>query len=245
VQTELSSGLLVLSQINTRVHRPTKSSEAWASEETLDYLAAQRPEVPKGIRNRQRETWRPLLAIADLAGGGWPGGTRDAAQRLCEVKDEATLGALVLAHIRDAFGDADRITTHDLLAALCERDDGPWAGWWSRDVEDGRIRGPASRLARLLREFRREDGTRIGSRKIRTGETTGQGFLREDFEDAFTRYLEPEKHGTNGTDGTPQVGPTRDVPTVPTVPTFPEPKDATAEAVALAKKELGAEVVSS
>ena len=30
------------------------------------------PEIPKELNDRQADCWRPLLAVADLLGGGWP-----------------------------------------------------------------------------------------------------------------------------------------------------------------------------
>ena len=40
-----------------------------------DHLEALRqadPDVPRALNDRQADNWRPLLAIADLAGGDWP-----------------------------------------------------------------------------------------------------------------------------------------------------------------------------
>jgi hypothetical protein len=38
-----------------------------------------------------------------------------------------------------------------LLRALTERYDGPWGDWWGGDVANRNVRGPASKLAKLLR----------------------------------------------------------------------------------------------
>ncbi len=42
-------------------------------------LAQLEPTMPNGVHNRMADNWRPLLAIADLAGGEWPRRARDAA----------------------------------------------------------------------------------------------------------------------------------------------------------------------
>jgi hypothetical protein len=40
------------------------------------------PEVPEVLHDRERDLWRVLLAIADVAGGGWPERARRAAEDL-------------------------------------------------------------------------------------------------------------------------------------------------------------------
>src|SRR5260370_10770113 len=55
-----------------------RRSARWAA----DHLAALRaadPAVPEALDDRQADNWRPLLAIADAAGGAWPGRRRTAA----------------------------------------------------------------------------------------------------------------------------------------------------------------------
>jgi hypothetical protein len=37
--------------------------------------------LPSGLNDRAGEIWEPLLALADLAGGAWPGRAREAALR--------------------------------------------------------------------------------------------------------------------------------------------------------------------
>jgi len=44
--------------------------------------------MPAGIFNRAADNWRPLLAIADLAGGEWPERARQAAQSTCGTREE-------------------------------------------------------------------------------------------------------------------------------------------------------------
>jgi hypothetical protein len=169
--------------------KPIKEAfEGWAKG-AVKYLKGQKPGVPEGIRNRQRETWRPLLSIADLAGDGWPGGARDAAKRLCNVHAKVSLPALLLSHVRESFAEKDAMSTHDLLSALVDRDDGPWASWWANDVEAGRIKGPAAKLGRLLRDHRTPAGEPIRSHQYRTEGRIVRGYVRDDFEDAWSRYL--------------------------------------------------------
>ena len=155
-------------------------------EENVDELRNARPSIPDALDDRAADGWEPLLALADAAGKEWSTRARHAAVELYRGEDEESVGVLLLEHIRSAFetANADRITTGDLLEALVDRDVGPWAGWWARDVQDGKTRGPASQLARRLRPF----GLRSKTIWL-SDERTAKGFLRDDFKDAFARYL--------------------------------------------------------
>ncbi len=191
---------------------------SWASTETLAALREAEPDLPEELSDRAQEAWEPLLAIADMAGGDLPARARTAALALSgEEVDADSEGerVLLLAHIRDVFADLrdrDAIQTTELLAALVDRDDGPWSEWWGRDVRDGNAKAAGRRLGLLLKPFG------IRSKKVRTGDKTAQGYVRSAFVDVWSRYL-GSPNGTNGTNGTPQVAATSLVPFVPSVPT--------------------------
>jgi hypothetical protein len=170
----------------------------WAID-ALSFLEKAKPQVPTSLNDRAAEFWEPLLAIADIAGGDWPSRAREAAVALhSERFDEETVGVSLLHAIREIFAerDSDRISTADLLRELVDRDDGPWPEFWGRQVAAGDTKGPAHRLARLLRPFG------IRPQKLRIATDTLQGFYRADFEDAFARYL-PSAGDGNGTSEQP------------------------------------------
>jgi Protein of unknown function (DUF3631) len=150
-------------------------------------LEAADPEIPEALSDRQADCWEALLAIADAAGGDWPKRARAAAVALHEhdpAADPGT-GVLLLTHVREAFADADELATTALLRALVDRDDGPWGGWWGNDVEANRTKGPASRLAKLLKPYG------VKPEQLWTGEGKVRGYRRAAFVDAWTRYLPP------------------------------------------------------
>jgi Protein of unknown function (DUF3631) len=161
--------------------------EVWAAS-ALDTLAAARPAPTAGLRDRTNEVWRPLLAIAELAGPMWAARARRAATTLASGSsdDEASLGVLLLADAREVFDerDAERLTTADLLAGLCEREESPWAEWWLGQ-DDTPKRSAPRRLAQLLHPF----GVR--SKAVWTHDGTKRGYKREDFRDAWERFLGP------------------------------------------------------
>ena len=115
-----------------------ESLTVWSADaDLIADLRGRRPRYPSGLRARQKEVWRPLLAIADAAGGKWPALARETAQALhgSELEADTSAELLLLVHVREAFDQTgvDRLSTHDLLHALVENEEGPWAQSWSVD----------------------------------------------------------------------------------------------------------------
>ncbi|CAN5681894.1 hypothetical protein BH23CHL8_BH23CHL8_28820 [soil metagenome] len=162
-----------------RVGRP----EAEAIVATLRAsLAAMPPaltaEVPEALPDRAADAWEPLLAIADAAGGEWPGQARRAALVLqpSPGQDES-LGLRLLADIRLIFDrrGVERIATTDLIETLLADDEGPWASHKSPLTPH--------RLSRLLTPFE------ITSKQMRIAERNLKGYEREAFLDSWERFL--------------------------------------------------------
>ena len=86
------------------------------------------PEVPAFLHNREADLWRPLFAIAALAGRSWPERVLQAAETIHgqRAEDEARL-TLLLEAIREEFGASERMFTADLVARLIAREGEPWA----------------------------------------------------------------------------------------------------------------------
>ena len=178
---------------------------AWAEAHTKDLTLAE-PDLPDELNDRQQDAWEPLLAIADSAGSEWASRAREAARYLHgALEEETTEGVLLLGHIRDAFDTlkTDKLLTGVLLTALIQKEEGPWTVWWERAVNDDRILGPSSKLARMLRVFD------IEPKSVRTDGGRGQGYERSGFEKAWSRYLDtpPSTHDNHDTAGSA----TRDV----------------------------------
>jgi putative DNA primase/helicase len=138
------------------------------------------PKVPDGMINRAADNWRPLLAIADAAGGEWPTRARSAAA-LCGRSDDArSIGVMLLADIRAVFArnGVDRFASEELVKHLVEIEGRPWA-------ESGRAGKSMTKhgLASMLSVYEiAPDGVRIGVR-------TPRGYKLEQFEAAFASYL--------------------------------------------------------
>jgi putative DNA primase/helicase len=158
-----------------------RKAARWAADH-LDELRRIDPEMPDGIYNRVADNWRPLLAIADQAGGEWPERARQAAVELTTgtEHEEGSASVTLLADIRSMFDTkgADRMTSDDLVAHLIGLDERRWPDW-----KNGRPISKAQ-AARLLKPFG------ISPKTIRVADRpTAKGYYLAAFEDAFARYL--------------------------------------------------------
>jgi hypothetical protein len=171
----------------------------WA-EPLAQEIADAEPEMPDGLSDRAEDVWEPLIAVADAAGGDWPGRARAAAKVLAAEADDSaadeSLAMRLLADLRTVFKDVPdgKLPTAAVLGGLLGLEESPWNGL-------GRPPKPldAAGLARRLRAF----GVRPGV--VRIGEKTARGYARQDLEDKWARYLPGggERNGRNGV--TPQV----------------------------------------
>src|SRR5262245_42949420 len=172
----------------------------------IDTLRASRPMLPEQLNDRAQDICEPLLAIADLAGDSWPEKTRDALVKLYGQEEDEDKGVKLLAAIRDVFDETgeDKLATRQLLDALIAIEDGPWALMFEDALKHDKVQTAASKLARILKDYRKPDGERLKPHKIRIGDETVQGFYRTDFERAWARNLHnsspvPNPSGTIGT----------------------------------------------
>lgn len=141
------------------------------------------PQLPETAFNRLADNWRPLFAVAEIAGGDWPQRAADAFAKLTSKDDldAQGIGARLLADIAATFAAArsDKLPSAKLAEALAAIEGKPWAEW-------GRDRKPISpnQLAIQLRPF----GISPRTIKLPDGDTA-KGYQREMFNEAFARYL--------------------------------------------------------
>ena len=108
----------------------------WAFDNAAKIQAAD-PKTPDGLFNRDADNWRPLLAIAEAAGGHWPERARKSAGLCCQVESDVN-GArseTLLGDIREVFAETypdkgtpeDWVTSADLVGRLVGMEGHPWA----------------------------------------------------------------------------------------------------------------------
>jgi hypothetical protein len=143
-------------------------------------ITAAKPEIPAALNDRAADIWEPLLALADLAGGDWPDLARQAALGLAAATPENNPVGSLLLDIFILFSTTaqDRIFTRDLLDALNTKfTDRPWM-----ESRNGK-QITEMWLANQLRPFG------ISPRTLRADDSVAKGYLREDFTEAFRRYI--------------------------------------------------------
>ncbi|PRX45651.1 uncharacterized protein DUF3631 [Prauserella shujinwangii] len=186
-----------------REARPVRERLAAWVESVGEQVGRSRPTMPEGVRDRAAEIWRPLIAIADAAGGHWP----DTARAACEhfVAHASTqpdsIGIRLLADLRDLYSrhNTNRMTTADILTALHELDESPWAELQGKPLD-------ARRLGKLLGKY----GVRSSNIK-QPGGSVAKGYRLDGdggLADAWSRYL--PTGATSATSATPQVNPVAD-----------------------------------
>jgi hypothetical protein len=156
----------------------------WARAHTAELTGAV-PEMP--VEDRAADTWEPLIAVADRAGGRWPQMARAACVAMVagadDTQEERSVQVRLLTDIRTIFTEQDVkfMSSLELVQHLKNVTESPWADWGLT----------TSRLARDLAPF--------GIRPGHNVEKTMRGYRLEYFHDAFTRYIRPESSDLSGT----------------------------------------------
>jgi len=165
----------------------------WAAD-NFDKLTDPDPAIPDALNDRAADNWRPLLAIADLAGGAWTRRARDAACLLSgEGHDSTSVNVELLADIRKAFGDLDVIRSADLVEKLVSDPERPWTEWrHGRPLTQKQLGG-------LLRPFC------VASETVSApGFKDAKGYRRAHFEEAWAAYC-PGQNTSPSPEGTSEA----------------------------------------
>ena len=161
----------------------------------LDVLRDAEPDMP--VEDRAADTWEPLIAVADLADGDWPARARKAAIVLTAEDDtDTTLGARLLADLRDAIGDADAMHGETILNALHKISEAPWGDYFGRPMN-------ARDVAKLLKPYG------VASVDVKIDGVNRKGYRRDHLHDSWTRYLPPSS-GVSATSATSATGQVND-----------------------------------
>jgi hypothetical protein len=157
-------------------HRLHDQLAAWAI--TIKPLLNIDSAMPPEITDRDADVWEGFLSIADAVGGDWPERSRVAAVTLvtCSKRGEGSLGVRLLTDLRVVFSDRAAMATTEIIEALVNLDESPWADMKGKPLD-------GHRLARLLKPYD------IAPRPIRIGPDVFRGYERSDLHDAWLRYL--------------------------------------------------------
>jgi len=183
----------------------------WAAAH-IDALSTAEPDMP--VEDRAADTFEPLIAVADAAGGHWPKTARAACKALVDAADtadeERSESTKLLMDIKRVFADKGVafMPSAELVAELRRIEESPW-----NDFELTR-----SKRSYRLREFR------IKTRH--NAAASARGYRLDDFSDAFARYTRQnpsEPVNPQFSDDSPLTG--SDVSDVSTRQTADNPSD--------------------
>jgi hypothetical protein len=158
---------------------PIHRKAARWSADNINQLRASDPEMPAELTSRSADNWRPLIAIADIAGGEWPAKVRDIAAKAAAAERDEIAAILLLRDLRVIFNRRDIAGIHsdDLIAELVDIEDRPWAEWKAgRPITK-------NQLARLLGSFE------VAPSQIWDGSKKKNGYQLKKLEPVFERYL--------------------------------------------------------
>ena len=144
--------------------------------------------MPSELSDRMQEGCEIVVAIADLLGCGPQ--ARAALVTLCTTErldDQETLRERLLADIREVLiaRKTRNISTRRLIRKLNAMDEAPWGKHHGHGLEP-------RELAYLLRPYGIKSTTvRVKSSTAPDGYIIAKGYKKDDFHDAWERYLPP------------------------------------------------------
>jgi hypothetical protein len=143
-----------------------KRLRAWADDH-FDELAAARPQMPEGVRDRRAECWEAMLAVAEAAGGDWPERARQACSHFefgTDPDDERlSVGVRLLRDIEAKFRTRDRIHSADIVAELIADPDSEWAHLSGKPLDQRRLATELKRYGVEPGDIRIGDAVRKGT----------------------------------------------------------------------------------
>ena len=149
------------------------------SEDHAQIILSNPVEPPQIGNDRAVDNWLPLFTIAKQVSDSWFEKCQSAYSLLEKTLKEPELQTLLLQDIQTILSgyNGDTISSADLTKKLIEDKDKPWC-----ELSNGRRISP-HKLAAMLQPYDiRSDSYRIGSNVLR-------GYKKEQFTDAFDRYL--------------------------------------------------------
>ena len=166
-------------EINVRFKLLRSRILRWTTDIKED-LQYHKPSMPKIDNDRAFDNWYSLIAIAELAGEQWAEKARTAAIHLSIETEENEYQLQLLSDIFLYFEKTNiaKSFSGDISLFLKDIEDSPWPEFG----KTGHGLTPTA-MARLLKNFD------IKPKKLRIVGETKQGYEREMFRDAWTRYL--------------------------------------------------------
>jgi putative DNA primase/helicase len=155
-----------------------RKAARWAKDNAPALLVSD-PDVPPELQSRIADNWRPLLAIADRAGGHWPDTTRRIAKAVAAADRDETAAIMLLSDLREAvdWREVGQLHSEEIVAQLVAVEDRPWGEWKSGKPLT------KTQLAKLLSSFE------VAPKQIKIGGVNKNGYELMTLKPVFARYL--------------------------------------------------------
>lgn len=201
VDTVMDRSIIILLRrrmVNERVQRLTVDFKEdsslirqklvkWAGD-NFHKLKANHIEPPEIPNDRAIDNWMPLFTIAHVVGGNWPERVEASYFILNSEAEEETAAIMLLRDIKAIFEETGLNKIHSIILTekLIELEERPWSEW-----KRGKPMTQNS-LSKILKTFG------IHSKSLRAGvpENNLKGFKKNQFSDAFLRYIPPTSSNT-------------------------------------------------
>ena len=149
----------------------------WAQDHVPE-LSAANPALPE-IKDRARDNWEPLLAIAEACDPEWAEYAREIAVQVSGEDDDETFSIQLLHDMKALFSRAQHknLASAAIAHELGQMEGRPWPEF---------NRGQpitATSIAKLLKPFK------IRPKQVVVGSSRAQGYQFEQFKSAFARYI--------------------------------------------------------
>jgi len=155
-----------------------RKCKRWAVD-NFEQLTKHTPTLPNHNNDREIDNWTPLFTIAEVCGSLWAKDVLNSMKKISPTGEDDSIKVVLLKDIKKIFGkdSIDQMFSEDLVNALIELDDRPWAEW---------RRGKpltTNSLARLLKPFK------IRSKQIKKYGINKNGYVCSAFKETFKRYI--------------------------------------------------------
>lgn len=194
IHLERAVGDEVQEEYDERIHRQNikvlgRKLARWC-QDNYEKLKSLDPVLPHGVKNRQADKWRPLMAIAQVAGGNWPSRIERAMFSQVDMSEPSKRHQLLTDMIEVMGGD---IHTATLIDRLCNMEDSPWSDYNFRERDEDRRKIKPRQIALLLKGFG------VHPKDVRAGGQPRKGYYFTEVKNAADRYISSAPPGERAT----------------------------------------------
>jgi hypothetical protein len=151
----------------------------WAMD-NIEALRKAAPKLPDELNDRARDSWEPLLAIAEACGAGWALRARRAAVMLSGDQEDEEFGVQLLTDLRYLFHQerGANLSSKSIEHALSEMEHRPWPEFRNgKPITTRQIAALLKPFKIIPRQVRVRDGKQVN------------GYTQDQLRRAFERYL--------------------------------------------------------